>query len=124
MASGIRPDLVLADRRQGLAYLGVNRPPHCSGQLKLAPEHSEKALLELMGKPDSGKSLAFPRPLPPPHRRGGPSPSSSTYYFIAAHPGCTERDMEALHRFATQELGLQPEQVQIFTPPRSLPDPP
>jgi radical SAM superfamily enzyme YgiQ (UPF0313 family) len=39
-----------------------------------------------------------------------------TYYFIAAHPGCTESDMRELRRFAERELNLRPEQVQIFTP--------
>ena len=40
----------------------------------------------------------------------------NTYYFIAAHPGCTESDMRELKRFAERELNLRPEQVQIFTP--------
>jgi radical SAM superfamily enzyme YgiQ (UPF0313 family) len=39
-----------------------------------------------------------------------------TYYFIAAHPGCTENDMQALKRFAGRHLKIRPEQVQIFTP--------
>ena len=39
-----------------------------------------------------------------------------TYYFIAAHPGCTLEDMQSLKHFATKELGMSPEQVQIFTP--------
>ena len=39
-----------------------------------------------------------------------------TYYLIAAHPGCTEQDMQRLKRFVSQKLKLHPEQVQIFTP--------
>ncbi|NMC97991.1 MAG: YgiQ family radical SAM protein, partial [Deltaproteobacteria bacterium] len=39
-----------------------------------------------------------------------------TYYFIAAHPGCTEEDMRRLKAFATRELKTNPRQVQIFTP--------
>jgi radical SAM superfamily enzyme YgiQ (UPF0313 family) len=39
-----------------------------------------------------------------------------TYYLIAAHPGCTERDMRRLKRFASRTLRVSPEQVQIFTP--------
>jgi radical SAM superfamily enzyme YgiQ (UPF0313 family) len=39
-----------------------------------------------------------------------------TYYFIAAHPECTEDDMRKLKRFALEHLRLAPEQVQIFTP--------
>lgn len=39
-----------------------------------------------------------------------------TYYLIAAHPGCNEKDMENLKKFASRELNTNPEQVQIFTP--------
>jgi radical SAM superfamily enzyme YgiQ (UPF0313 family) len=39
-----------------------------------------------------------------------------TYYLIAAHPGCTEKDMRALKRFASRDLKINPRQVQIFTP--------
>jgi hypothetical protein len=39
-----------------------------------------------------------------------------TYYFIAAHPGCTEEDMRALRSFAARNLHTTPQQVQIFTP--------
>ena len=39
-----------------------------------------------------------------------------TYYLIAAHPGCSEKDMLDLKIFASEELKISPEQVQIFTP--------
>ena len=39
-----------------------------------------------------------------------------TYYFIAAHPGCRDSDMQELSRFCLKELKISPEQVQIFTP--------
>ena len=39
-----------------------------------------------------------------------------TYYFIAAHPGCTEKEMKELKVFASEKLKINPEQVQIFTP--------
>ena len=39
-----------------------------------------------------------------------------TYYFIAAHPGCTEEEMRELKSFASKELKTNPRQVQIFTP--------
>jgi radical SAM superfamily enzyme YgiQ (UPF0313 family) len=39
-----------------------------------------------------------------------------TYYFIAAHPGCTEEDMRELKSFTTRELKINPQQIQIFTP--------
>jgi len=39
-----------------------------------------------------------------------------TYYLIAAHPGCRERDMHRLKEYTSKELKFNPEQVQIFTP--------
>jgi radical SAM superfamily enzyme YgiQ (UPF0313 family) len=39
-----------------------------------------------------------------------------TYYFLAAHPGCTESDMRRLRAYIDRHLKLTPEQVQIFTP--------
>ena len=36
--------------------------------------------------------------------------------MIAAHPGCSEEDMKKLKSFANQDLKLNPEQVQVFTP--------
>ena len=42
-----------------------------------------------------------------------------TYYLIAGHPNCNEKDMKDLKKFASKELKLNPEQVQIFTPTSS-----
>ena len=39
-----------------------------------------------------------------------------TYYFIAAHPGCDEKEMKELRDFTSRQLKVHPEQVQIFTP--------
>ena len=39
-----------------------------------------------------------------------------TYYLIAAHPGCKDEDMKDLKKYASKELKVNPEQVQIFTP--------
>ena len=39
-----------------------------------------------------------------------------TYYFMAAHPGCTPEAMAQLRTYVQRELRLIPEQVQIFTP--------
>ena len=39
-----------------------------------------------------------------------------TYYMIAAHPGCDDRDMRKMKGFVSSELRISPEQVQIFTP--------
>lgn len=115
VASGLRHDLVLADRQHGDAYLNELAAHHVSGQLKLAPEHSAPAVLALMGKPGMDKLLAFRARFEEASRRHGKK-QFLTYYFIAAHPGCTEADMRELKRFATRHLKLAPEQVQVFTP--------
>lgn len=115
VASGIRPDLVAADRVCGDRYIDEIAKHHVSGQLKLAPEHVVTRVLEFMGKPGVESLLKFKRKFEAANRRFGKK-QFLTYYFIAAHPGCTEADMRELKRFATRELKLNPEQVQIFTP--------
>lgn len=115
VASGIRPDLVAADRACGDRYIDEIARHHVSGQLKLAPEHVVTRVLEFMGKPGVESLLKFKRKFEAANRRFGRK-QFLTYYFIAAHPGCTEADMRELKRFATRELKLNPEQVQIFTP--------
>ena len=50
------------------------------------------------------------------HNKSSGQKQFLTYYFIAAHPGCTEEDMRELKSFATRELKINPQQMQIFTP--------
>ena len=68
-----------------------------------------------MGKPGTGSLLAF-RDLFRKLTAEAGKEQFLTCYLIAAHPGCTQADMEALRRFAVRQLSLQPEQVQLFTP--------
>jgi len=115
VASGVRHDMVLADREHGSEYLGEVVTHHVSGQMKVAPEHSERMVLELMGKPGPDTLLAFRKLFMDLTRKAG-KPQFLTYYLIAAHPGCTLEDMERLRAFARRELKLRPRQVQVFTP--------
>ena len=115
VGSGIRHDLVMADEQHGPAYIGALAAHHVSGQLKLAPEHSEPHVLALMGKPGVESLLAFKRQFDAATRRSGRQ-QYLTYYLIAAHPGCTEADMCRLRDFALRHLGVLPRQVQVFTP--------
>ncbi|MEW6426885.1 MAG: YgiQ family radical SAM protein [Thermodesulfobacteriota bacterium] len=115
IGSGIRYDMVLADRESGRAYLEEVVRHHVSGQLKIAPEHADPAVLALMGKPGVEGLLAF-RDLYFTLCRSAGREQYLTYYFIAAHPGCGQEEMERLRRFCGRELRLFPEQVQIFTP--------
>ncbi len=115
VASGIRYDMVMQDRTYGQAYLKEITAKHVSGQMKVAPEHSQKKVLQLMGKPGNEDLLEFKRKFDTYSRDAGKK-QFLTYYYIAAHPGCTEEDMYRLRQFALKELRLLPEQVQVFTP--------
>ena len=57
VASGIRHDMVIADKKRGKEYIKELATHHVSGQLKLAPEHSERRVLEFMGKNQTATRL-------------------------------------------------------------------
>lgn len=113
-ASGIRPDLVLADEQMGDLYLKEVVTHHTSGQLKIAPEHTSAKVLALMGKPPT-ELLRFRKRFQELTDEAG-LPQFLTYYFMVAHPGCGQTEMEELTRFCRTELHTRPEQAQIFTP--------
>jgi len=115
VASGIRYDMVLGDAICGEAYLAEIVEHHVSGQLKVAPEHTEENVLGLMGKPGSEALLKFKDKFDRFSRAAG-KPQFLTYYLIAAHPGCSTQDMLRLKHFTSEKLHVNPEQVQIFTP--------
>jgi uncharacterized radical SAM protein YgiQ len=105
----------IADKKNGTAYLKELVEKHISGQMKIAPEHIENTVLSLMGKPSS-KFLRRFRELFNELNKAAGKNQFLTYYFIAAHPGCTDKDMESLRDFSRRELKMKPEQIQIFTP--------
>ncbi len=115
VASGIRPDLVLQDESCGMRFLDQLAAHHVSGQLRLAPEHSDPQILDLMGKGGLGDYLDF-RKLFLERSRAAGKKQFLSYYFIAAYPGCEERHMHALRGIAASSLEVKPEQVQVFTP--------
>ena len=115
VGSGIRHDLVLADRKNGKRYLREIVRHHVSGQMKVAPEHTEPQVLRLMGKPGKDGLLKFKDLFDRTTEEAGKR-QFLTYYLIAGHPGCTEADMRRLRSFSSRELHITPEQVQIFTP--------
>ncbi|MFZ5570567.1 MAG: YgiQ family radical SAM protein [Thermodesulfobacteriota bacterium] len=115
VASGLRHDLVIADRSNGDTYLREIVRHHISGQLKVAPEHSERNVLSLMGKPEIEKLVEFRKRFVNLNRLAAKS-QFLTYYLMAAHPGCRAQDMRRLQCFSSQELKIHPEQIQIFTP--------
>jgi uncharacterized radical SAM protein YgiQ len=115
VASGIRYDMVLDDKYFGQEYLEEIVQHHVSGQLKVAPEHTDPKVLEIMGKPGTAALLEFKRRFDEASSKAGKK-QFLTYYFIAAYPGCSDREMQSLKQFTSQKLHIQPEQVQVFTP--------
>ncbi|HAL17460.1 MAG TPA: YgiQ family radical SAM protein [Anaerolineaceae bacterium] len=115
VASGIRYDMVLADQAHGHNYLRAVVRNHVSGQMKVAPEHTENNVLRHMGKPGDDNLLRFKGMFEQMTAEAG-KPQFLTYYLIAAHPGCSEEDMRRLRLFTSQKLNIHPEQVQVFTP--------
>jgi len=66
--------------------------------MKIAPEHTEEHVLKLMGKPGKAALLKFREKFYKITQRIGKK-QFLTYYIIAAHPGCYEKDMKSLKKF-------------------------
>jgi uncharacterized radical SAM protein YgiQ len=115
VTSGIRYDMILADRNNGINYLKTLIRDHISGQMKIAPEHSDPVVLHKMGKPGIETLLQF-RELFKKFTKEDGKPQFLSYYFIAGHPGCGLEEMKELKHFCTNKLEYTPEQVQLFTP--------
>lgn len=115
VGSGIRYDLILSDKRFGNQYLEQIITENISGQLKVAPEHTDPKILKLMGKPAIDNLIKFKDKYDLLNKQQNKKQFLS-YYFIAAYPGCDETDMYKMRQFVSQTLKTSPEQVQIFTP--------
>ncbi len=118
VGSGIRYDLFLTEDGfvdgTSCPYLKELVLRHCSGRLKVAPEHTEDKVLYYMGKPSfrlfERLRTEFDRIV----RKAGVR-TELVPYFISSHPGCTMKDME--HLASNPALkGIWMEQVQDFTP--------
>lgn len=115
IASGLRYDLILEDEKTGEKYMDNLLMHHTSGQLKIAPEHTSGPVLDYMGKPKDWVLTAFTKMFKNTLKRTK-SNQFLTYYLIAAHPGCTDQEMADLKKYTSDNLKINPEQVQIFTP--------
>jgi uncharacterized radical SAM protein YgiQ len=110
VASGIRHDL-LADHPEYLRKLVAD---YVGGQLKLAPEHSQDKVLDLMRKPSFGVFVDFLAQFERETHRA----AREQYvipYLLSAFPGCTDSDMRALAQWLKSQ-GWRPQQVQCFIP--------
>lgn len=110
IASGVRFDLANMDQR----YIKLLAKEFVGGHLKVAPEHSCKKVLSLMGKPSFDQYLKFKTIF----ERESRSVGKEQYivpYFISSHPGATENDaLELMEYLVSEKLRLR--QVQDFTP--------
>lgn len=110
VSSGIRYDLALKDP----AYIETLAKYHTSGYLKIAPEHSNNAVLQLMMKPSIESYNKFATIFEEKSRECGKK-QYIIPYFIAAHPGCGDKEMIDLVRWL-QSRKLFVDQVQTFLP--------
>ena len=110
IASGVRYDLAVEDPE----YVKELVTHHVGGQLKIAPEHTEQGPLDAMMKPGIGSYDRFKALFEKFSKEAGKQ-QYLIPYFIAAHPGTTDRDMVNLALWLKQN-GFQADQVQGFYP--------
>ncbi len=120
IGSGVRYDLSMhrtGDRELDAASRRYNEEliaKHVSGRLKVAPEHTEDRVLEIMRKPSFDLYYDFKHIFDHVNKQHGLK-QQLIPYFISSHPGCHEIDMAEL-AVKTRALDLHLEQVQDFTP--------
>ena len=120
IGSGVRYDLLLhrsGDERQDrntALYTEELIRNHVSGRLKVAPEHTDDAVLKLMRKPSFSQFRKFREIFNRINREHNLN-QQLIPYFISSHPGSTLESMAALAA-ETKELNFHLEQVQDFTP--------
>ena len=118
IGSGIRYDLFLDEKgfvdETSYPYLKELILEHTSGRLKVAPEHTEDAVLKLMAKPSfrlfERLRMEFDNIVYSSGKKCELVP-----YFISGHPGCGMREMRRLAANPALK-GLYMDQVQDFTP--------
>ena len=120
IGSGIRYDILQyrdPDHKADRSHLEYARElivNHVSGRLKVAPEHTQTPVLDLMRKPGFEQFEQFKKTFDKVNREAGLR-QQLIPYFISSHPGCTPQDM-ALLAVITKKLNFHLEQVQDFTP--------
>jgi uncharacterized radical SAM protein YgiQ len=119
IGSGVRYDLLFSEWNKNAGrdegeYLEELITKHVSGRLKVAPEHTSPHVLSYMRKVPFGLFRKLKKRFDNIKTR-----HDLRYelipYFISAHPGCTDADMQDLVK-EVKSMGIKPEQVQDFTP--------
>ena len=120
IGSGVRYDMLLHDwkdealNKAASEYTHELITKHVSGRLKVAPEHTSDAVLNIMRKPSFSLFRQFKSIFDSTCRKAGLR-QQLIPYFISSHPGCTVRDMAELAAI-TKQMNYKLEQVQDFTP--------
>ena len=120
IGSGVRYDLSMhhtGDKHVDSVNARYNEEliaKHVSGRLKVAPEHTETHVLNLMRKPEFEQFYTFRDLFNLVNTKHGLN-QQLIPYFISSHPGCKEVDMAEL-AVKTQRMNMHLEQVQDFTP--------
>jgi uncharacterized radical SAM protein YgiQ len=114
VASGLRYDLALADKKSGDRYLKDLIQNHVGGHLKVAPEHLDEEVLHLMKKPGLKDFDSFAN-LFEKYSRDAGKEQYLVPYFISGFPGTTHEAMEKIYDYL-KEKGWRLQQVQGFIP--------
>src|SRR4029453_16138277 len=110
IASGVRYDLAI-ESPENVRELAQH---HVGGYLKSAPETIGEGPLSKMMKPGVGTYYRFKELFDRYSKEAGKE-QYLIPYFIAAHPGTTDRDMLELARWLKKN-GFRADQVQAFLP--------
>ncbi|MCW8949443.1 MAG: YgiQ family radical SAM protein [Sedimenticola sp.] len=110
IASGLRYDLAVRDPE----YIKELVTHHVGGYLKIAPEHTEEGPLDKMMKPGIGTYDRFKKLFEKYSREAGKE-QYLIPYFIAAHPGTSDKDMLQLALWLKGN-DFRLDQVQAFLP--------
>ncbi|MBQ1209486.1 MAG: YgiQ family radical SAM protein [Bacteroidales bacterium] len=118
IGSGVRYDLFLDKDgfldNSGKKYLKALMLEHCSGRLKVAPEHTEDKVLKAMAKPSFQLFERLRKEFDSINQSQG-THVGLVPYFISSHPGCRMNDMKALASHPALK-GIWMDQVQDFMP--------
>ncbi len=110
IASGLRYDLAV----ESPEYVKELVTHHVGGYLKIAPEHTEDGPLNKMMKPGMGSYDKFKAMFEKYSKEAGKE-QYLIPYFIAAHPGTSDRDMMNLALWLKRNK-FRADQVQTFYP--------
>lgn len=114
IASGLRYDLALSDKKAGHEYLRELISHHVGGHLKVAPEHLDDDVLHLMKKPGLKNFDEFVSYFKEVSEEAGKE-QYVVPYFISGFPGTTHEKMEKVYDYL-KEKGWNLQQVQAFIP--------